>query len=181
VRAGIAIRSLPQAMLPRRGLVVKTPISPVADDGVVEAGSPPIKLPPGPIYHSAFHRSRCWRKHRRAPAFFEDEQYRAVAQHLPEDLRIAVATAKTCGRRIRFEVFPPGRRQLDLKAGAFRLDPGRQCTHLKEPHKGDPRRSLPVTLALARGLAGIPGWIPHDFHRTAGRNLERRASLAPSR
>jgi integrase len=56
--------------------------------------------------------------------FFEEGQYRAVGKRLPEDLQAAVAIAYTFGWRIRSEVLPLERRQLDLKAGTLRLEPG---------------------------------------------------------
>jgi len=58
-----------------------------------------------------------------APAragFFEDHQYDAVVRHLLEDLQAALAIARTYGWRMRSEVFPPERRQLDLRAGTLR-------------------------------------------------------------
>jgi integrase len=61
-----------------------------------------------------------------APAragFFEEEQYRAVAKQLPEDLQTAVAIAHTFGWRIRSEVLTLERRHLDLRAGTLRLSP----------------------------------------------------------
>lgn len=56
--------------------------------------------------------------------FFEEAQYRAVARHLAPDLQAAVAIAYTFGWRVRSEVLPLERRQLDLKAGTLRLEPG---------------------------------------------------------
>ena len=62
-----------------------------------------------------------------APAregFFEAQQYEAVRRKLPEDLQVAVTIAHTYGWRMRSEVLSLERRQLDLKAGTLRLDPG---------------------------------------------------------
>jgi integrase len=56
--------------------------------------------------------------------FFEDHQYRAVVKRLPEDLQAALAIAHTYGWRMRSEVLPLERRQLDVKAGTLRLEPG---------------------------------------------------------
>ncbi len=56
--------------------------------------------------------------------FFEEDQYRAVRRHLPDDLQVAVAIAYTFGWRVRSEVLTLRRRQVDLKAGTLRLDPG---------------------------------------------------------
>ena len=46
--------------------------------------------------------------------------------------------------------------------------------HLGGPHKGEPRLGFRKLWRTACKLAGVPGRIPHDFRRTAVRNLERR-------
>ena len=56
--------------------------------------------------------------------FFEPEQYEAVRRRLPPDLQAAVAIAYTCGWRTRSEILTLERRQVDLKAGTLRLEPG---------------------------------------------------------
>ena len=56
--------------------------------------------------------------------FFEREQFLAVRRHLPEDLQVAATIAYTFGWRTQSEVLTLERRQLDLKAGTLRLDPG---------------------------------------------------------
>ncbi len=57
--------------------------------------------------------------------FFEAEQYEAVRRVLPPDLQAVVALAYTLGWRVRSEVLSLELRQVDLKAGTIRLDPGR--------------------------------------------------------
>ena len=56
--------------------------------------------------------------------FFEEHQYEGVRRHLPPDLQVAVAISRTYGWRVRSEVLSLERRQLDLKAGTLRLEPG---------------------------------------------------------
>jgi len=55
--------------------------------------------------------------------FFEEHQYQAVRRLLPEDLQAAIAIMHTYGWR-KSEVVTLERRQLDLKAGTIRLEPG---------------------------------------------------------
>jgi integrase len=45
--------------------------------------------------------------------------------------------------------------------------------HFDGTHRGDERRGFRKAWASARKAAGVPGRIPHDFRRTAVRNLER--------
>lgn len=56
--------------------------------------------------------------------FFEREQYLSMLAHLPEDMRPVVTFAYVTGWRINSEVLPLQWRQVDLKAGEVRLDPG---------------------------------------------------------
>jgi integrase len=56
--------------------------------------------------------------------FFEHEQYLAVLPHLPEAMRPVVTFAYVTGWRINSETLPLQWRQVDLKAGEVRLDPG---------------------------------------------------------
>jgi len=126
--------------------------------------------------------------------FFEDAQYEAVRRHLPEDLQVAIALSYTLGWRMQSEVLVLERRQLDLRAGTVRLDPGST--------KNDEGRVvyLPpelITLctaqearvkALEKQLGQIIRWLfPHltgrlmgtrkvDFRR-AGRTACRRAGV----
>ncbi len=54
----------------------------------------------------------------------ERDQFLAVRRHLPDDLQVAATIAYTFGWRTQSEVLTLERRQLDLKAGTLRLDPG---------------------------------------------------------
>ena len=56
--------------------------------------------------------------------FFEEEQFKAVRRHLPDDLQVAITIAYTYGWRMQSEVLALERRHLDLEAGTLRLDPG---------------------------------------------------------
>lgn len=153
--------------------------------------------------------------------FFEREQYLAVLPHLPEPMRPVVTFAFVTGWRINSEVLPLEWRQVDLKAGEVRLDPGttknlegrvfyltaelkkllgdqrklasrvqRQKDMIVQRvffHHGTTKAGEAVDLAghgisgsgfyhawcRARIKAGCPGSIPHDFRRTAIRNMVR--------
>lgn len=56
--------------------------------------------------------------------FFERDQYEAVLAQLPPAMRPVVTFAYVTGWRIGSEVLPLQWRQVDLKAGEVRLDPG---------------------------------------------------------
>jgi integrase len=56
--------------------------------------------------------------------FFEWEQYEAVRRYLQPDHQVATAIAHTYGWRMQSEVLTLERRQLDLRAGILRLEPG---------------------------------------------------------
>ena len=56
--------------------------------------------------------------------FFEREQYLSVLKHLPMSMQPVVTFAYVTGWRINSEVLPLEWRQVDLKAGEVRLDPG---------------------------------------------------------
>jgi integrase len=56
--------------------------------------------------------------------FFEHGQYLAVLSHLPEPTRPVVTFAYITGWRINSEILPLQWRQVDLRAGEVRLDPG---------------------------------------------------------
>ena len=56
--------------------------------------------------------------------FFEREQYLAVQRHVPTSMQPVVTFAYVTGWRINSEVLPLQWRQVDLKVGEVRLDPG---------------------------------------------------------
>jgi len=141
--------------------------------------------------------------------FFEEEQFREVLKHLPEDIRPAVTFAYHTGWRIRSEVLSLQWRHVDLSAGTVRLEPGttkneegrlfpfgnlpelkdvllaqRQRTNEHQSkterlipwvfhRSGRPIKDFRKAWKIACDSAGVPGMIPHDFRRTAVRNLER--------
>ncbi len=141
--------------------------------------------------------------------FFEEDQFRAVLQHLPEDIKPIVTFAYYTGWRIRSEVLPMEWRQVDLSAGTVRLEPGttkndegrtfpfailpelaevlleqRRRTYEVQAktdklipwvfhRNGDPIKGFRKAWDKACKAAGVPDMIPHDFRRTAVRNLER--------
>jgi integrase len=141
--------------------------------------------------------------------FFEEEQFRAVLDHLPEDLRPVVIFAYYTGWRIRSEVLPMQWRQVDLSAGTVRLEPGttkndegrtfpfamlpelaevlleqrRKAYQVQAEtnqlvpwvfhRRGQPIKDFYTAWDNACEAAKVPDKIPHDFRRTAVRNLER--------
>jgi integrase len=153
--------------------------------------------------------------------FFEREQFENVRRHLPAHMQGIASVAYITGWRTPSEILPLAWRQIDMKAGEIRLDPGttknddgrvfpftaelrqvleeqeKAAIRLKEqgiitpfvffyPKGGrfggrDLKPGRPITEAgyhnawkQARVAAGCPGRIPHDFRRTAVRNLERK-------
>ena len=72
--------------------------------------------------------------------FFEDDQFDAVMRHLPEALGMLVRFAYVTGWRVRSEIQPLQWRQVDLRTGEVRLDPGTT--------KNKQGRMFPITDAL---------------------------------
>jgi integrase len=147
------------------------------------------------------------REHNRRKGFFESEEYRALLQNLPEELRPAIQTAYITGWRITSEILTRLKHHVNLDAGWLRLEPGetKNGEGRNFPLTPDLREVLETQLANTRELeqktgsiipwlfhrngnpikdfrwawqaacksAGVAGRIPHDFRRTAVRNLER--------
>ena len=140
--------------------------------------------------------------------FFEAEQFAALLSHLPVELQPVMQFAYITGWRIASEILTLEWRQVDLKAGTVRLDPGttknrdgrlfpltrdlRMVLEARRAHTdavsrqlgaivplvfhrdgGKPIKDFRGAWAKARTAAGCPGRIPHDFRRTAVRNLEQ--------
>ena len=78
--------------------------------------------------------------------FFEPAQYAAACRRLPEDLRVATLIAYVLGWRTQSEILTLERRQVDLEAGALRLEPGTT--------KNDDGRIAYRTPELKAALAG---------------------------
>jgi integrase len=98
--------------------------------------------------HGKLARVPVIRKLKEAPprqGFFERERYDAVRARLLPDLRVATDLAYAFGWRVRNEVLTLERRQIDLKAGTIRLDPGTT--------KNDDGRLVFLTPTLTAALA----------------------------
>jgi len=109
--------------------------------------------------------------------FFEREQFNSVRRHLPEDLQVAATIAYTFGWRTQSEVLTLERRQLDLKAGTLRLDPGTtknddgRVVYLTPELKA----LLAAQLERVDELAKLTGAIiPYVFPHMAGPHRGRR-------
>lgn len=72
--------------------------------------------------------------------FFEEEQFRSVVAHLPEEIRPLIQFAYITGWRIASEVLPLEWRRVDFDAGEIRLDAGTT--------KNGKARTFPMTSAL---------------------------------
>lgn len=139
--------------------------------------------------------------------FFEPEQFQAVLQYLPEDIRPVAEVAYITGWRTHSELLTRQKHHVDLNSGWLRLDPNeskndegrmfpltavlhdvlsKQLERTKVIERttgriipwlfhrnGRPIRDFRGSWKLACTAAGVPGRIPHDFRRTAVRNLER--------
>ncbi|MGO8843441.1 MAG: tyrosine-type recombinase/integrase [Methyloceanibacter sp.] len=147
------------------------------------------------------------REDNRRKGFFEAGEYRAVLEHLPEELKPVIQTAYITGWRIASEILTRQKHHVNLQAEWLRLEPGEtkngegrnfpltpdlrevlewqiektraveQTTGRIIPwlfHRdGIPIRDFRGAWETACKGAGVPGRIPHDFRRTAVRNLER--------
>ena len=147
------------------------------------------------------------REDNRRKGFFEHDDYLALLEQLPEELKSAIQTAYITGWRITSEILTRQKHHVDLEAGWLRLDPGESKNGEGRmfPLTPELRAVLEAQLERTRTLevekgqilpwlfhrdghrihtfrrswltacknAGLPGRIPHDFRRTAVRNLER--------
>jgi integrase len=135
--------------------------------------------------------------------FFERAEFEAVLPRLPEYLRPPLTFAYQIGWRIRSEVLPLTWRQIDLEEGTVRLEVGStknkegrtvylpaflrdvldaqwqahldrypDCPQVFHRH-GQRIRYPYVAWRKACREAGLPDKIPHDFRRTAVRNMIR--------
>lgn len=139
--------------------------------------------------------------------FFEEEQFRAVLKHLPDDLKPVIRTAYITGWRTHSEILTRQKRHLDLDTGWLRLEPGGikngkgrmfpltpeledllraqlERSRILEREtgriipwlfhrEGNPIKNFRHVWRTACQAAGVPDRIPHDFRRTAVRNLKR--------
>ena len=147
--------------------------------------------------------------------FFGADELKVLLAELPETLRGLIEAAYLMGWRIPSELMPMQWRQVDLKAGIVRLEPGttkngngrtfpihalprlaavfeRQRAYTKDVQRrtgqvvrsvfhreGRPIKNFRAAWHGACERAGLADKIPHDFRRTAVRNLER-ASVSRS-
>jgi len=135
--------------------------------------------------------------------FFERQEYDRLLAKLPEELVPVVTFAYGTGWRIKSEILPLTWRQVDLEAGTVRLEVGttknkegrllyltdelrdmldRQWQeHLAHypacplvfHRAGRPIKDFRGSWDRACREAGLSGKIPHDFRRTAVRNMVR--------
>lgn len=135
--------------------------------------------------------------------FFERREFEAVLVKLPAYLKPPMMFAYQVGWRVRSEVFPLRWEQVDLDAGTVRLNPGTtksgegrmiylpatlrevleeqwrdhiayapSCPYVF--HRAEKQIKYPyVAWRKACQEAGLQGKIPHDFRRTAVRNMVR--------
>lgn len=135
--------------------------------------------------------------------FFERADFEAVLAKLPEHYRPPISFAYQVGWRLKAEILPLRWEQVDLDHGSVRLDVGstknkggrliylptllrsileqqwqEHLTHypscpLVFHRDGERIKDVDYVWPQARQAAGIPGKVPHDFRRTAVRNMVR--------
>jgi integrase len=135
--------------------------------------------------------------------FFEREDFDRVLAKLPDYLRPALTFGYATGWRILSEVLPLTWDRVDLLEGAVRLDPGTtknkegrlvylppELRAVLETQWQEHLNAYPNCLLVfhrngerilsfykawdkACGLAGVSGKVPHDFRRSAVRNMVR--------
>jgi integrase len=138
-------------------------------------------------------------EHNTRTGFFSRAEFLAIRSRLAPELRGLITVAYLTGWRIPSELQPLRWSQIDFKAGTLRLEPGTtkntearlivMTAELREAlegqragrrivpwvfhRRGKPIKDFRTAWRLACEKAGVPGRIPHDFRRTAVRNLER--------
>jgi integrase len=133
--------------------------------------------------------------------FFAIQEFQAVLANLPDYLKPVFEVAHLTGWRVKSEILTRQVQHLDLASGWLRLEPNETKTgegrmfplipRLREvmerqrgladqqgtqwlfTRNGKPIKSFRRAWQTACRRAGVPGRIPHDFRRTAIRNLER--------
>ncbi len=135
--------------------------------------------------------------------FFEQQEFNAVLAHLPMYLRPVMTLAYQLGWRARSEILPLTWEQIDIQLGAVRLEVGstknrdgrliylpqysrsviedqwrqHQDLHPECPYvfqrDGNRIRAYQRAWTKARRETGLLGKVPHDFGRTAVRNMVR--------
>lgn len=112
--------------------------------------------------------------------FFETERYREILQHLPKGMRPVATFAYVTGWRINSEVLPLQWRQVDLKAGDVRLDPG--TTKNREGRvfylTSELRRLLAAHAMRSRFVTPETGRRSRRYNHEASRNRGRSATGA---
>jgi integrase len=100
--------------------------------------------------------------------FFEPEQFHAVSAALPPDLALVALIGYTYGWRLKSEVLTLSKRQVDLKVGALRLEPGStkngegRLVYLTAELKASLADQLARVKALERQTGRIIPWLfPH--------------------
>ncbi|PYX63090.1 MAG: hypothetical protein DMG74_18380 [Acidobacteria bacterium] len=104
--------------------------------------------------------------------FFERAEFDALLAQLPAYAQPVVTALYFMGWRIG-EVLALTWSQVDFKAGTVRLNPGTILPWVFVRDDGAPIRNIRSIWRTACRAAGLVGKIPHDFRRTAVRNLER--------
>ena len=108
------------------------------------------------------------REANRRKGFFEAEEYRAVLDRLPEELKPVIQTAYVTGWRITSEILTRQKHHVNLEAGWLRLEPGetKNGEGRNFPLTPDLRDVLQWQLEQTRGLKQATGRIiPWLFHR----------------
>jgi len=109
--------------------------------------------------------------------FFERDEFLAVRKHLSADLQVAATIAYTFGWRTQSEVLTLERRQVDLKGGTLRLEPGAtknddgRVVYLTPELRALLTAQLERVDELTKQTGSI---IPHVFPHLYGRHRGRR-------